>query len=639
MGRGQLALFVCVLVSLDPAGAVAQGLEISAIPSEVVPGQHRAVTIVVRTGSDTGTDLQNLRLVCSAGRIASPHQSSPGRWTASFQPPQGNYPRVVLVLASAERGDDRVFGSALIPIRGRTELPIRTDPGARVTVHVGESSYGPVLAGRDGLARVAVEVPVGVEEAIARSVDPIGNQNERVVPLNLPDYERTLIMAPPRLDAGSSEPIAVLAVSRSGEILRDVELTVTRGGVRALVSTTHHVLFTMESPDDVGDGFVELRASTTGENGSVVTRRLDVVAGAAADILIRSNREALIPGSDQRATVRAVVTDRLGNARPSDEVELWIDDRPLEVTRDPEGGVRAVIEAPPTSAGLGILEIEARSANVRGGMELRLIGGSAQLARIEAPERVVADGRTPARIRVLLSGPTGLPASDVPDLRASAGTLIDMELGEDGWWTVSYVPRRSRLWSQDSDTIEVSRGPAQARARINLVPPAPWLTVGLYGGLQTNMRALHSGAARLEIGSRVRLARGWLEIAAFSGFSYGESSDELERGHSSLELWQIPFSAGFGYGLTIRRRLGFDVVVRGGALLLLIYERTSFQPSTERIAVAPLVEGSAGLTIRLWRGELLVRLGFAYSAATEGSGLTGNLMGLVALLGYRLFVI
>ena len=639
MARGQLVLVLGVIVSLQVSVASAQELELSATPTEVVSGQHRAVTLVIRWPGEQPARLGQPRLVCSTGRISTPVSGSPGRWTATYNPPPGNFPRVVLVLASAGSGEEQLFGSILIPIRGRAELPIRTDPGARVTVFVGDDSFGPVMARRDGIARVEVEVPPGVNEVIARSEDPIGNQNERTVPLNLPDYDRLLLLAPNRFVAGTPTTVAALAVARNGTLDRVVELSTSRGSARALPGRVDHLLFELSPPDAVAEGTIEVRALTTDDPENVTGRSIDVVAGPAANIEIQANREALVPGSDQSATVHAVATDRLGNLRPGDLVELWTADRQIDAVSDAEGGVRAVIEAPPTSVGLGTLEVEARAESLRSTLELRLVGGPAQLARIEAPERVVADGRTPVEIRVLLVGPTGLPASETPDLRASAGRLEDLRVGEDGWWTANYVPNRSRLWSRSADTIEVSRGSAHSRAHVDLVPPAPWLTVSLYGGLHTNLRALHSGTGRLEVGSRVRLSRGWLEIAGFTGVSYGESSDEVELGESHLELWQIPFSVGFGYGLTLRQRVGFDINVRGGALLLLIYERTSFQPPSDRIAVAPLVEGTVGLTIRLWRGELVIRTGFAYAATSEGSGLSGNLMGLMAILGYRLFVI
>jgi hypothetical protein len=186
--------------------------------------------------------------------------------------------------------------------------------------------------------------------------------------------------------------------------------------------------------------------------------------------------------------------------------------------------------------------------------------------------------------------------------------------------------------------VEVSRGPAQARARIDLEPPAPWLTLSLAGGFQTNLRSFHGGSGRLELGSRIRLSRGWVEIAALTGVGYGRSEDEVELGETRLGIWQVPVSAGFGYGVLVRNRVGIDVVVRGGALVLFITERTSFQPETERVVVAPLVEGSVGLSVRIWHGELVTRLGFAYATGPEGSGISGNLMGLLATIGYRLFV-
>jgi hypothetical protein len=163
--------------------------------------------------------------------------------------------------------------------------------------------------------------------------------------------------------------------------------------------------------------------------------------------------------------------------------------------------------------------------------------------------------------------------------------------------------------------------------------------VSLVGGVLANFGALTSAAGRLEIGSRLRLSRGWIEIAAHTGLGFGEVSDETDRGASTLRLWQIPLSAGFGYGFQAHRHIALALSVRGGAVVVLVNEQTIFQPTARRTYFAPLIECSAGIMVRAWRGEVVFQMGFAFASGPEGSGLAGNLQGLVVMLGYRVFVV
>jgi hypothetical protein len=633
----QSLIVVCVALVSASEGRAAE-LVISTSGAPVVLGTHRTVTISLEATGEGADELEGLQVACSVGEVSVPRAAGPRRWDVTYHPPVGNSPRFAIFLASAGNRDAPVVGTLVVPLLGRADLPVRTEAGARVTVSVAGRTFGPVTAGADGLARIEIEVPPGIDAVTAHSIDPIGNEVEREVPLDVPDAPRIVVLAPSRAEAGARATGTVFAIDQRGTPHERLEVGVSRGELTTRVGPGSSVVFELVMPQRLGRGSVDVVVRCPGDVTNEALHRIEIDPGPAADIALTVDREAVIPGSDQTVTLHAAVTDAHGNVRPDDPVEIRIDQQALETEPADEGGVLAVISAPPAAVGIGALEIAARSGDLSRRLEVRLVGGPAQLARIEAPGRAVADGRTAVAIRVLLVGPTGLPASEVPNVHAEAGRAEDLRRTDDGWWSLSYVPDRSRTWHEGVGVVEVSRGPAQARARIDLEPPAPWLTLSLAGGFQTNLRSFHGGSGRLELGSRIRLSRGWVEIAALTGVGYGRSEDEVELGETRLGIWQVPVSAGFGYGALVRNRVGIDVVVRGGALVLFITERTSFQPETERVVVAPLVEGSVGLSVRIWRGELVTRLGFAYATGPEGSGISGNLMGLLATIGYRLFV-
>src|SRR5262249_27569010 len=82
-----------------------------------------------------------------------------------------------------------------LPCAGRTELAIDTEPGARVTVEVAGSRFGPKKADAQGRLRVPVEVPPNVHEA--RVVAELSDQSKvRVLPLTTTASPWLLAFAP-----------------------------------------------------------------------------------------------------------------------------------------------------------------------------------------------------------------------------------------------------------------------------------------------------------------------------------------------------------------------------------------------------------------------------------------------------------
>lgn len=633
------AHFVAAVISMMALAGEAHGVELrlTTTPDELVLGVHETARLVIEATGEGADDVRGVRLVCNVGILAAPRRTGPRQWTATYHLPSRHFPQVALFIARSEGVDSAGFGALSLPLRGRTEIAFRTDPGANVSVEVGDESFGPVRAARDGLVRVPVVVGPGQDIAMARSIDTLGNRSEREVPLHLPEYPLIAVLAPQRLSAGQGSRVAVFATESSGMPHRNVDLRTSRGHTRRIASETSYSLFALRAPLRVGDGDIELTADAADlvSGGTMV----EITPARPASVRISTDREAFVPGSDQAVTVHALVRDGFGNIRPNDQLSVRVAGQTVQTRDSDEGGVVAELSAPPTEVGLGALIIEARSHGLIALTSVRLVGGPAVLARLEAPEQTVADGRTPVKIRILLVGETGLPASERPNIRVSTGNVRELEREDDGWWRAEYLPRRANLLAPTTATVMAFRGPASAQARIRLSPPIPWFTIGLTAGLQTNLGGLVGPEGRLELATRVGLARGWLELCVHSGIFYSRMTDELSRGTSELSLFQIPLAVGFGYGLNIRGRLGIGVSAVGGALVVIVGENTSFQADSRRLVVAPLIEGGVDVTVRVGRGELVARVGFGYATASEGSGISGNLLGLLVLGGYRLFIL
>ena len=172
--RSALASAVLALA----ASAARAAPVVEAEPSRVVLGPKARVEITVR---DAGPRTPGGGLGGHAGaRPEGRGASARFVWT----PPADARAPVLVLLAfwdveAPTLSDVTVLG---LPCAGRTELAIDTEPGARVTVEVAGSRFGPRKADAQGRLRVPVEVPPNVHEA--RVVAELSDQSKvRVLPL------------------------------------------------------------------------------------------------------------------------------------------------------------------------------------------------------------------------------------------------------------------------------------------------------------------------------------------------------------------------------------------------------------------------------------------------------------------------
>jgi hypothetical protein len=169
------ALASAVLALATSAARAAPVVE--AEPSRVVLGPKARVEITVRNAGPM------LRGVASAGTLAPGTEAEGVRrfiWTPA---PDARAPMLVLLafwdVEAPTLSDVTVLG---LPCAGRTELAIDTEPGAKVTVEVAGTRFGPRKADPQGRLRVPVEVPPNIHEA--RVVAELSDQSKvRVLPL------------------------------------------------------------------------------------------------------------------------------------------------------------------------------------------------------------------------------------------------------------------------------------------------------------------------------------------------------------------------------------------------------------------------------------------------------------------------
>ncbi len=196
------------------AGATTVEVEVEPLPGRV---EIEATTERMVKGRDRGADLRIAVLdaagrpdpaaaepviACSAGTVGHLEAAGPGRFTARYELPTSRHPEVAVLTAVSPRcplcATPRAVGTAVLPLAAAIELPGYTEPHVRVTVTVGDRTFGPVAADEAGDFKIPVVVPPGVRFGEGVSVDKLGNRQSQVIDLRLPPVNQIACAAWPR---------------------------------------------------------------------------------------------------------------------------------------------------------------------------------------------------------------------------------------------------------------------------------------------------------------------------------------------------------------------------------------------------------------------------------------------------------
>ncbi|MGZ3478769.1 MAG: hypothetical protein ACXU81_00370 [Myxococcaceae bacterium] len=196
---------------------------VEAEPSRLVLGPRARAEITVRNAGS------GLRAAVSMGTLTP--GTSGEDLTRFFWTPPSDARAPALVLFAFWSGDAPALSDITVlalPCAGRTELAIDTEPGARVTVEVAGSRFGPRRADAQGRLRMPVEVGPSAHEA--RVIAELADQSKiRVLPLTLPPSPWLLALSPQTSVDGA--PVHALLVVPDIEESAGTELVADGGRV------------------------------------------------------------------------------------------------------------------------------------------------------------------------------------------------------------------------------------------------------------------------------------------------------------------------------------------------------------------------------------------------------------------------
>lgn len=255
------------------SAAMAAAPQVTVQPAKVILGVDSKVELEVRAG-----DVSHLKAYANTGTLAPRQLAGPNAVRFTWTPPDIRYPRMAILLFWVERGAGAPeIAVARIPLIGRTELEVVTEPRAEVRVEIGGRTFGPRRADARGQAKVPVEVPPGVLQA--KVLSEVGGQSTSVmVPLDVPASNRLAAVAGPE-PLPSSGGWAWL-VSADQLDLQALQVEASGGAITLARSGRDSALFSVLPSPDARNASITFR--TTGAADDLATVGVGVAEPPAA---------------------------------------------------------------------------------------------------------------------------------------------------------------------------------------------------------------------------------------------------------------------------------------------------------------------------------------------------------------------
>ena len=302
------------------------------------------------------------RILCSAGRVEDLVREGPTSFSARFLLPSTRFPQVAIVVADFSRDSLILRGSLAVRLRAAASPSFRTDPGARVTVKVGDKEFGPVVAPADGNVHVPVVVPPGIDFAVAQSVNRHGQSSQQLLDLKIPPAQRALVVAPEKLVAGSAAEVAALAVEPSGRPVDASTIVLVSSGPRPepLGSRAEgEARFLVRVPASLQDPTLHLMASLRGQPDVSAETDIVLVSAPTAQVLLQA--ETTRPDTVPLRSLRVFLSgqDAFGNPTDVGEAAVLVDGQPASPRATQDGRVVLLLRPPAVLAGRDTMEVEA----------------------------------------------------------------------------------------------------------------------------------------------------------------------------------------------------------------------------------------------------------------------------------------
>jgi hypothetical protein len=294
------------------------------------------------------------RVLCSVGQIEDLGRDGPASFTARYILPAGRFPQPAIIVAEFATLAWALRGMAAVRLRAATTPSLRTDPGAQVTLRVGDRDFGPQTAPADGVVRIPVVVPPGVEFANARSVNQYGKATEQMLDLRVPYSQRVLFVAPELLIAGRFAEVAVYAVDASGRPANGANLIMRAASAKVypLGSRTQgEARFLVRAPTILREKTLRLDAQLKGQSATRIATRIPLAPAPATGLALEPEAANLGRAAGSSLRVFLGAEDAFGNPVDPGRANVLVDGQTAPVRAEVGGEPMVVVTTPPATDG------------------------------------------------------------------------------------------------------------------------------------------------------------------------------------------------------------------------------------------------------------------------------------------------
>ena len=307
------------------------------------------------------------RVLCTVGQVEDLGREGPKKFTGRYILPAGRFPQPAIIVAEFTHFAWPIRGMTTVRLRAAAIPSLRTDPGAQVTLRVGDRDFGPQVAPADGVVHVPVVVSPGVEFATARSVNQYGKVSEQILDLHVPYSQRVLFAAPNVFVAGAVAEVAVYAVEPSGRPANGSNLVLRAAGAKVHPLGSHlpgEAIFLVKAPSILKGNSLRMEAQLKDQNKTRVATRITLVPASAAGLMIEPEADHLARTQEASLRVFLVAEDAFGNPIDAGRADVLVDGKAAHVKASAEGEPMVIVTTPVPAKGRDEVIVEGVLDNV-----------------------------------------------------------------------------------------------------------------------------------------------------------------------------------------------------------------------------------------------------------------------------------
>lgn len=619
-----LLILAALPAGADPQSPSAAKLSITASPERPVLGADTPVVLTIEA-PEGATDV---RVFATRGQVAELTTLGPGRLQALYVPPVERFPQLAVLVVQANTPAGVVHGWRVMPLLGQGSASVKTRPNAPVTITVGPTRFGPVIADAQGRARIPIVVPPGGE----------ARHGGKRVDLNLPAVGTAFAA----VDRGSAPAdratvawVYLFALEADGSPRKATRfgLKADRGTAEPVTRLSEGVFVTRWTVPPGLPGQASLSATLDDELRPSIDVVLKLNAGPASRFELTTSSEVVAAAEGSVLDVEVRSTDAVNNPA---EAQLSVDSAlgKVGLVERAPGRYGAALPLGPGFEGRTELTLRALAAGHEAPVASRTIRlSAAAAARIElSPSEVVVspDGRQAVTFQLAVSDRFGNPVNEPMPVLTWAGTQPTIEARAPGHFEARLVPEPVNEGQET--TLTAQAGEVNTSARVRLKPQTKRLTLGARAGVFSNARDVLAPS----LGAQVA---GWMGPFALTAqlhfLTFGSAPSEVAPEFSGAT--QV-LSTTVGLSWRFLRRTTWQLWADANAGVAVMTNTSALGPAPVLEEARAVFTGRLCVSggYRLGPGLVVLGLSLAYFHDPGLHSLQGSLVGAGLEGGYHL---